>query len=102
VRDHQFIVIWAELYVAICHIGPPPPPKSWNRVFQIDREVTALDRMLCQRRVDLGSLSVIVVAKRGSDQLQGARSSSGGGGVWLHESDHVGGHQCIGTRVSVD
>jgi hypothetical protein len=87
--------------VAICHTGPL---KSWNRFSQIDREGTALDRMLCQeRRADMRSLTVRVVAKRGSDQLQGARSSAGwGGGVWLGESDRVGGHQCIGTHMSVD
>jgi hypothetical protein len=38
VRDHQFIVIWVELYVAIRHIGPPKSSKT-------DREVvTALER----------------------------------------------------------
>jgi hypothetical protein len=39
VRDHQFIVIWVELYVAVRHIGPP---KSWNRVSKTDREVSQL------------------------------------------------------------
>jgi hypothetical protein len=38
--DHQFIVIWVELYVR--HIGTP---KSWKRVSKTDREVvTALER----------------------------------------------------------
>jgi hypothetical protein len=42
VRDHQFRVIWVELYVAIRHIGPP---KSWNRISKTDREVvTAMER----------------------------------------------------------
>jgi hypothetical protein len=41
VRDHQFKVIWVEVYLAVHHIGPP---KSWNRVSNTDREViTALE-----------------------------------------------------------
>jgi hypothetical protein len=41
-RDHQFKVIWVELYVAVRHIGPP---KSWNWVSKTDREVIkALER----------------------------------------------------------
>jgi hypothetical protein len=39
VRDHQFRVIWVELYVAVRHIGPP---KSWNRDPKTDREVSQL------------------------------------------------------------
>ncbi len=42
VRDHQFIVIWVKLYVAVRHIGPT---RSWNRISKTDREVvTALER----------------------------------------------------------
>jgi hypothetical protein len=47
VRDHQFIIICAELYVAICHIAPPPP--VLNRVYKTDREVvTDLERKGCR------------------------------------------------------
>jgi hypothetical protein len=42
VMDHQFVKIWAKLYVVVRHMGPP---KSWNRVSKTDREVfTALER----------------------------------------------------------
>jgi TRAP-type C4-dicarboxylate transport system substrate-binding protein len=50
VRDHQFLIIWAKLYVAI-------RPKSWNRISKTDRDiVTALkrkaveDALLCSER----------------------------------------------------
>jgi hypothetical protein len=39
VRDHKFIIIWAKLYVAVCHIGPP---NFENRVSKNDEIVTAL------------------------------------------------------------
>jgi hypothetical protein len=43
-KFHQFLIIWAELYVAICHISPPPPSLGTG-VSKTDREVvTALER----------------------------------------------------------
>ncbi len=71
-KDHQFFIFWAKLYLAVHHIGP-----SWNRVSRTYRKVvTALERRAVEDALSVEEggggavkLGARNVTKIGLDQL---------------------------------